>query len=144
MKIVFFSFLFFCFLQNTSGQVSGKLATGNGEPIPFANVLLLTSRDTSLVKATLTKENGYYEVENVSPGSYTLRVSSTGYQTWNSPVFELTDVQKGKDFGTQVMRENTKELGEVIVRAEKPLYQQKPEGTIVNVENSILTKGSSA
>jgi len=144
MKIVFFSFLFFCFLQNTSGQVSGKLATGNGEPIPFANVLLLTSRDTSLVKATLTKENGYYEVENVSPGSYTLRVSSTGYQTWNSPVFELTDLQKSRDFGTLVMKENPKELGEVIVRAEKPLYQQKPEGTIVNVENSILTKGSSA
>jgi iron complex outermembrane receptor protein len=144
MKIVFLNFLFFCFLQNTSGQVSGKLTTGNGEPIPLANVLLLNSRDTSLVKATLTKENGAYHVENISQGSYILRLSSTGYQTWDSPVFELTDLQKSKDFGTQAMKENTKELEEVVVRAEKPLYQQKPEGTVVNVEGSILTKGSTA
>ena len=144
MKMVPLNFLLFCFLQNTSGQVSGKLTTANGQPIPFANVLLLNSKDTSLVKAILTKENGTYQLENILPGSYILRVSCTGYQTWDSPVFELTDLQKSKDFGMQVMKENTKELAEVVVRAEKPLYQQKPEGTIVNVENSILTKGSSA
>ena len=143
-KAAFFNFLLFCFLQNTSGQISGKLITGDGQSIPFANVLLFNSKDTSLVKATLTKEDGAYVVENILQGRYTLQISSTGYQTWNSSVFELTALQKSKDFGTQVMMENTKTMGEIVVRAEKPLYQQKPEGTIVNVESSILTKGSSA
>ena len=144
MKIAFLNFLLFCLLQHASGQVSGKLSNSNGKPIPFANVLLLNSSDTSLVKATLTTENGAYQFENISQGSYLLQMSSTGYQTWDTPIFELSDLQKSKDFGTQIMKENTKELGEVIIRAEKPLYHQKSEGTIVNVESSILTKGSTA
>lgn len=144
MKIVFFNFLMFCVLQNSFGQVSGKLSAANGQPIPFANVLLLNSRDTTLVKATLTKEDGTYQVENISQGYYILRFSSAGYQTWDSPVFELTDSRQSKNFGTQVMKEDTKQLGEVVIRSEKPLYEQQPGGIVINVEKSILTKGSSA
>lgn len=144
MKIVFLYFLVFCFLQHVVGQVSGKLVNTSGQPVPFANILLLNSRDTLLVKATLTNETGVYRFENISNGSYMLRLSSAGYQNWDSPVFELNDLQKSKDFGTQIMKENTKVLGEVVVRSEKPLIQQKPEGIIVNVESSLITKGSSA
>jgi iron complex outermembrane recepter protein len=38
----------------------------------------------------------------------------------------------------------TKQLNEVVVSAPKPLYQQKPYGATINVQNSILTVGSSA
>ncbi len=144
MKLILLNVLFWCFFQNTIAQVTGKLTNSADQPISFANILLLNSNDTSLVKASLTKEDGTYQLENISKGSYILRISSAGYQTWESAIFELNDQQKTKDFGMQVMKENTKELGEVVVRSEKPLYQQKPEGTVVNVENSILTKGSSA
>ncbi|HKZ64931.1 MAG TPA: outer membrane beta-barrel family protein, partial [Chitinophagaceae bacterium] len=83
-------------------------------------------------------------VEDTRPGTYILRFSSAGYQTWDSPVFELTDSQQNKNFGTQIMKKDTKQLGEVVIRSEKPLYQQRPEGLLINVESSILTKGSSA
>ena len=94
MKIILVNFLLFCILQNAFGQVSGKLTAANNQPIPFANILLLTSRDTSLVKAGLTNENGVYRFENISPGSYILRLSSAGYQSWDSPVFEISDSEK--------------------------------------------------
>lgn len=144
MKILFFNFLFFCLLQNAVGQVSGKLTTGSGQPLPFASVLLLSGSDSILVKATLSNEKGAFRFENISQGFYILRLSTMGYQSWDSPVFELSGSQKNKDFGVHIMKENAKELREVVVRSEKPLYQQKPEGTIVNVENSLLTKGSTA
>ncbi len=48
------------------------------------------------------------------------------------------------DFGVQVMKEGAKGLKEVVVRAEKPLFQQRPYGTVVNVQSSVLSKGSSA
>src|SRR5688572_8195544 len=137
MKIIFFNFLMFCILQNTFGHVSGKLTTTGGQPVPFANVLLLKGTDTSFVKASLTDEKGVYQFEDTRPGTYILRFSSAGYQTWDSPVFELTDSQQNKNFGTQVMKEDTKQLGEVVIRSEKPLIQQKPEGIIVNVESSL-------
>src|SRR6187402_2544556 len=41
-------------------------------------------------------------------------------------------------------RVDTAKLRAVIVRGEKNLYQQRPEGMVVNVESSVLTRGSSA
>jgi hypothetical protein len=111
---------------------SGQLTTSDGQPIPFANVLLM--QDTVLIKAGLTAEKGVYHIDNIPQGKYTLRFSSVGYQT--------AEIPADTSFHVQVM--NTKLLGEVVVRGEKPLFQQQPEGIIVNVGNSLLTKGSSA
>jgi len=37
-----------------------------------------------------------------------------------------------------------RQLGEVIIRPDKPVYQQSAYGTVVNVANSVMTPGSSA
>ncbi|GAB3330396.1 outer membrane beta-barrel family protein [Larkinella ripae] len=144
MKTVFTSLLLFFLFHPAVGQVSGLLNTASGQPIPFANVLLLNSSDSSLVKGTLTEDSGQFRLETVVPGTYRLRVSSLGFQTWHSPVFELTATQPVKDFGTQRLMDDSHQLGEVVVRAQKPLYEPTAEGTVVNVESSILSKGSSA
>lgn len=123
-----------CLSQSASGQLSGKLATTGGQPVPFANVLLL--KDSTLAKAVLTDEKGAYMIDGILPGTYTLRFSSVGYQTWDSTLSSFNH-----DLGTHIML--PKLLGEVVVKAEKPLFQQQPDGMTVNVENSILTKGSS-
>ncbi|HEX9512565.1 MAG TPA: outer membrane beta-barrel family protein [Puia sp.] len=144
MQNLFFSLLSILLLQNARGQVSGKLTTAGEQPITFANVLLLKSPDSSLVKATVTNEKGEYHFDNIGVGKYMLRISSVGYLTWESPLFELTVSQREKDFGIRVLQEQSKQLGEVVVRAEKPLIQQRADGTVVNVESSLLSKGSSA
>lgn len=128
--------LFFLFLSRTAfGQISGKLITAEGQPIPFANVLLL--KDSTLIKAALTDERGTYLIDGIPPGKYLLRFSSVGYQTWDSTISSLNN-----NAGTHIMQ--PKLLGEVVVRAEKPLFQQQTDGLTVNVESSILTKGSTA
>ena len=144
MKNLFVSLLALFFLQNARGQLSGKIRTAGGEPIASANVLLLRSSDSALVKATTTNETGAYHFEGIGQGNYLLRISRVGYLTWESPLFGLTESPSEKDFGTQVLKEEDKQLGAVIVRAEKPLFQQRPDGTVVNVESSLLSKGSSA
>src|SRR5258707_9573044 len=115
MKTLCFSLLLVCLLQDTFAQVSGKITINNGQPLSFANVSLLKRADTSIVKSTLTNENGTYRIANISPGIYVLRLSSIGYQTWVSPAFELTANKTDKDFGTIVMSEATRQLGEVVI-----------------------------
>lgn len=127
--------LFLCLSQYALGQVSGKLTTADGQPVPFVNVLLL--KDSVLMKAALTDEKGAYLIDSITPGKYMIRFSSIGYQTWDSTLSALKN-----DLGTHIMQ--PKLLGEVVVRGDKPLFQQQPDGMIVNIENSILTKGSSA
>ncbi|WP_138990419.1 TonB-dependent receptor [Larkinella sp. C7] len=144
MMRFFFSCLFTgCLVANGFGQLSGQFTTSSGQPIPFANILLLNPVDSTLVKGSLTDEQGVFRMDDSTPGTYLLRFTSVGYQTWHSTVFELTASQLGKDFGTLMMREDTRQLGEVVVRAEKPLFEQQVAGTIVNVESSLMSKGSS-
>lgn len=144
MKALSFCLLCFCFSYNMFSQISGQLTTAGGNPVPMANILLLRSTDTTLVKAALTNEKGAFHIENAGQGKYILRYSIVGYQTWDSPVFELTDSVNRRDFGIQIMKEKPKMLGEVVVRHENPLFQQQIDGLVVNVESSVLSKGSSA
>lgn len=143
MKYFALNLLMFIVCQPILGQVSGHLRTAAGQPIPFANVLLLKSPDSSLVKAALTDEAGHYQLAVSDTGTYFVRSSSIGYQNWRSPVFVLTSAQLSKELVEQILREDTRQLGEVVIRAQKPLYQQTAEGTVVNVESSVLSKGSS-
>jgi iron complex outermembrane recepter protein len=144
MKIILLPVWLLLIAQGVIGQVTGRITSAAGQPVAFANVLLLKAADTTLAKVTLTDDKGSFQLDNVLPGAYRLRLSSVGFQTWESSPFELNSSQLVKDFGTQVMQEKARELGQVVVRAEKPLLQQQAFGTVVNVESSVLTKGSSA
>jgi len=143
MKRLFLNLLLLCLLQAANGQVSGKVTNNTGNPLPYASVLLLRSSDTSLIKAASTDETGTYQLQYNGEGKYILQISCIGHDTWYSPEFELRASSPAKDFGTQVMKANLQTLGDVSVRAVKPLIQQNAYGTIVNVESSILTKGNS-
>ena len=132
-----------CLFHQVNGQLRGKLVATDSLPLPLANVSLL-NEDSAIIKTVVTNVAGIYEVDNISAGHYRLRISIIGFQTWYSDLFALAAGQKEKDFGTLVMATAKKQLEEVVIRAGKSLFQQKPEGTVVNVENSILTKGSSA
>lgn len=125
-------------------SITGKIMTTDAKPIPSANVLLLNVSDSSLKKGGLTNDSGEYVINLIDTGSYFIRYTAVGFQAWHSPVFRVEPADKSRHLGTQVMDRESKELEAIVVKANKPLYQQQAEGLTVNVESSILSKGSSA
>ena len=82
---ILFGFLFLStisFAQTISGKISAK----NGEEIPYANVYLKQTK-----MGTSTNENGFYELKNVPKDTYTLIVSSIGYQTKSIKINFIND-----------------------------------------------------
>ncbi|WP_454802870.1 TonB-dependent receptor domain-containing protein [Mucilaginibacter phyllosphaerae] len=144
MRVLMFSLLFALIGYAALGQVSGKLTDMAGKPISYATASLLKATDSVSVRSTLTGENGEYSLGNVPPGKYLLRFSSVGYSVLFTSSFELAANQPLKDMDTQILRENSKQLNEIVIRADKPLLMQRADGTVINVENSVMTKGSSA
>lgn len=144
MKVIFINILFICFYQSLFGQITGRLVSTGNQPIASANVSLQKSGDRLPMKVITTDSTGSFRFENINNGEYQLKATNIGYASWNSGLFEITTIIPGKSFGVIILAEDKKQLGEVVIRSEKPIVQQKPEGIIVNVENSILTKGSSA
>ncbi|MDZ7771519.1 MAG: TonB family protein [Balneolaceae bacterium] len=64
-------------LDTDSGRVSGMLIDARtGNRVPMANVMIL-----DLDRATATGEDGTFDISNLEPGSYTLRVDLVGYRT---------------------------------------------------------------
>jgi TonB-dependent receptor len=65
------------FAQGT-GSVVGKLTDKdyNDEPLPFANVILKGTN-----KGVTSDFDGYYVIENLAAGTYTIQYSYVGYQT---------------------------------------------------------------
>ncbi len=136
--------LFFIFSLNLNAQssytISGLIQDKGGEPMAYANILLLEANDSTLVKGGLAKEDGTFEIENVSSGQYFVQGSMIGYKSANSNPFNLN-----KDYNVEnITIGNFESLQEVTIVAKKQLFEQRIDRMVINVESSIVSSGSSA
>ncbi len=72
--------------SETTGSIMGRLSDAemNGEPLPFANVLIKGS-----TKGATTDMEGLYSIPNLEPGTYTLAFSFVGYETLEIPNIQV-------------------------------------------------------
>lgn len=125
-------------------QIAGTVKLDNGQPLPFANVLLLSAADSSLVKGEVSGADGSYLLEGIAAGDYLLMSSMVGYlETYSTP-FSLKAQSGKKEMMALVLRENVAQLDAVEVVAKKPLFEQKIDRMVVNVSNSVTSAGSNA
>lgn len=135
------------FLSQSIGaqaNIKGEIRDASGQPIPYANVLLLNAADTALVRGTVTNEIGSYEIKNIDTGAYRLRIFMTGMTDRYTDEFIVDPNTGSKDFGTIVLLEDVVMMEGVEVVAKKPLFEQKIDRMVVNVANSITSSGTNA
>ena len=74
-----------CFInleaQETTGSLKGQIVESDGEPIPFANVVL-KNIETNEVLLVYSQDNGYYRFLNLTPANYQLEITYVGYETY--------------------------------------------------------------
>lgn len=125
-------------------QITGNVITEEGQPLSFANVLLLSPADSSLIKGVVTKENGSYVIENVRTGDYLLAITMIGFADHYTEVFSVENNGTRKNMDAIVLKTNAAQLEEVSVVAKKQLFEQKIDRMVVNVANSITSAGTTA
>ncbi len=141
MKHILFGLLLIC-CSTVSGQsISGKLITEEGVPLSYATVLLNTISDSTLVKATTSREDGSFIMRRLNAGRYRLDITSIGFQTFSR---DISIGISNLNLGDIVLGTATEELSEVTVTAEKPMVEVLADRTVFNVENTINATGSSA
>jgi protocatechuate 3,4-dioxygenase beta subunit len=70
--------------QITTGTVSGSLKDVQGATVPGATVSLVSAaRGTST--ETVTDTNGNFTFPNVTPGTYTVRITMSGFKSLERP-----------------------------------------------------------
>jgi outer membrane receptor protein involved in Fe transport len=118
--------------------------SATGKSIPFATVLLLRATDSIMAKGTVTDTTGLYIFEQVLVGSYRVALTAVGYQKPVSPVFQVSAGQTSVNLPVLTAREDAQTLGTVTITAQKPLVEQFPDKTVINVENSIVATSGTA
>lgn len=135
-----------CVLQvaNAQSKIHGLIVDINGKPVPQANVLLLQSKDTTLVKGLVTAPSGSYSFNNIPAGKYLVTSTFIGFKQAYTSSFIITHSYDNINAGKLVLAGEDKQLDEVTVTGKKPLLEQKIDRTVVNVANSIIASGSTA
>lgn len=128
----------------SQSQITGIVTDETHHPLAFANVLLLTPTDSSLVSGVVTGEDGNYTFANVANGKYLLSVTMLGFTDHYSEVFSLEKNGSSKNMGTVLLNANIAQLSEINVVAKKQLFEQKIDRLVVNVEGSITAAGATA
>ncbi len=126
------------FGQTNDATIKGNLKDEKKQPLEFANVLLIKATDSSLVKATVTNENGDFEITNFPIGEYRIECRQIGFSKYYSEKFSSTSAPA---FDGIVLKENSKVLKEVEITNKRPFLEHQPGKTIVNVDNSIVSSG---
>lgn len=125
-------------------QVKGLITNEEASSLPFATVLLLNSFDSSLVQGQVSDIDGHFIIDVKDSGNYFISVSSMGYKEVLTPIFHLSRNNSPLNAGRIITAEKIEELDEVVVEAEKPMFEQKIDRTVINVQSNISRAGGSA
>lgn len=136
MKTLRKTLLLLCTLAFSLGvsaqTVSGKLVDEQNQPLPYANVVLLSLPDSAFVAGTISDADGTFTLETTMPNQL-LRISSIGYSTVYKPV-------NPADLGVVQLKSDAQLLGEVVVNADLPVTRIKGNAMVTTVKGSVLEK----
>ncbi|MGB3078406.1 MAG: TonB-dependent receptor, partial [Saprospiraceae bacterium] len=131
-------------MLSAQSNLTGTIKDDKNQDVAYANVLLLSSRDSTLIRGGVADDNGHFEINNVASGTYMLRVAMIGFLDQYSESFSLNGGTPTKDFGVITLKEDAVLMNAVEVVAKKPLFEQKIDRLVVNVANSITSSGTNA
>jgi len=131
--------------QNKSGTVYGiVLDAGSNNPIPFVNVLLLKTSDSSIVSAVTTNKTGRFNIVNVPDGNFLLKFSCIGFHELIIPGIKISPAGRKLNTGTTSLYSSITDLDEVVITSKKETFNNSVDRKIYNVEQDIMSKSGTA
>jgi iron complex outermembrane recepter protein len=143
MKNPLLSLLFLIiFTKNLQAQnINGKVSA-NGKPADFVTVLLQATKDSAIIKGTVTGTEGEFDFKNVDAGRYFVTASMVGMGKGTIEAFDFDG--KKLQLNEITLTESSTELAQATIVARKPVIEVRAEKTILNVEGTVNSTGLNA
>lgn len=134
-----------CTYAQNGGKITGMIKDGgNQKVIDAATISLLKTRDSSLVKTSLTNKDGSFSFENLNEGKYLVMATSIGHSKVYSTPIEISATITEANTGTLQLVAVSKDLGTVTVTARKQFIERKIDKTVINPDAMISNSGATA
>ena len=131
--------------QKHSGIVIGSvLDSASQKAITGVTVSIIPFKDSSKFSGFLTDKNGSFIFNNLEFGYYRLRITAIGYRIKEIDSIHLRAERSDFNLNDILLSNQSVELKEVVIYAEKPLIESKDGNITFNVGESALSNGSTA
>jgi hypothetical protein len=124
--------------------IDGIVKDSINQPVDVATVNLFRATDSVFVKAEITDVDGRFQFVEIPAGSYYVIISFIGFNDYSSDVFQVSENQASFTIPEIRLLGDGLSLNELSVVAQRPFVERRADRLIVNVENSIISAGSSA
>ena len=127
------------FPQRNQNSISGGLVTGtvfdfeSKHTIEYANIVLLSPMDSSLINGTITDANGIFSLSGIQPGKYIVEVRFIGYK-YESFDIEITSDKQNLDLGEIFIKPDALELNDVVVQGERSPISYQIDKKVIDVD----------
>jgi hypothetical protein len=122
--------------QKTARRYKGRLVDEHREPVAYANVVLLSPADSSIIANGVSSESGNFVIP-CEAQCVLVRISYVGYRT-------LLRTCTNPVIGTLQLQPEARTLGGVVVKGQRPQYKMAKGGMTVDVEHSLLSQAGTA
>ncbi len=129
--------------DDTRGKIKVTIRT-NQLAAENATAELRKAKDSALVKISVADKNGIAEFENIRFGNYFIKVTMVNFAAQYCAPFNLSAEQPMVQIPAITLQPGTPQLNAVTITNRKPFIQKLSDRIVVNVENSIVSAGSSA
>ena len=116
----------------------------SGQPIEYTSISIIDS-DKSIATGGVTDSDGKFEIEEIKPGEYDVKIEFMGF----SPVI-FSDIklsfrdQRVKDLGTIKLVPSSLELEAVKVLDERPIFEFETDKMVYNSSEDIISDSGTA
>ena len=142
-KMIPLSIFVFVVTFLSAQKMSGVVKDATGKPQEFATIMVMSAKDTSLFKGAITDNDGKFDIENITSGTYFLRISTVGFKNHESKILNI-DGKTDVNIGEIALKVLETDLNTVTVVSTKPIIEVKADRIVFNVEASPTAQGLNA
>lgn len=103
--------------NHNSYTLVGKVVDSLKEPLPYTTVVILSTKDSSLLNYSVSNDAGNFQMDNVKPDTYILQLSFMGYRTFSKKII-VEGIKTTVDLGTIRLSSDDQLLKEVSIQGE--------------------------
>lgn len=127
------------------GTVKGQVVDAQSNvAVEYATITLVSLRDTTKLLGALADEKGNFEIEQVKPGKYLVKISFIGYKNYRSDTLRINPRTPNVNLGQIKIKPNTQMLQDVKVVGEREQMQMSIDKKVFEVDKNPIVAGGSA
>ena len=101
-------------------SINGEVKDETGQPIAYANIILLKTQDSTIVTGTTSDDFGKFSINEINSGNYIIKVSFIGFEDLSQNI----SLEDNVELETIVLKESVESLSEVQITYKKPTFKK--------------------